>query len=245
MRLWASRRLRTSGPWPWDRELGLAPNRALADREMACALTAEVPDDSSRSRHGRPRPGAIVLARHGEPALSRKVRLSAREYREFWARYEMQGLLPGQTPPQILADFAGRSGTLMASTRLRSIESAEKLAGGRDFSREAILIEAPLPPPNWPGWIKLAPRYWGFIARFWWWFFNHHEGGETRRQAEARAERAADMLEALALQGEDVVVLAHGFFNFMIGRALRRRGWRQTHGEGWKYWSLRRFERAP
>ena len=205
---------------------------------MASALTAEVPAASTKSRMG-----AIVLARHGEPALSRRCRLNAHEYREFWAKYEILGLLPGQSPPALLAAFAERCDVLVSSTRLRSIESAEKLAFGREFAREAMLVEAPLPPPNWADWIRLKPSTWGFIARFWWWFFNHHEGEETRRQAEARAQEAAAMLERLAEHGDDVVVLAHGFFNFMIGRALKRRGWKLAHSEGWKYWSMRRFVR--
>ena len=205
---------------------------------MASALTAEVSAATPSARSG-----AIVLARHGEPALSRKVRLTAAQYREFWANYEVLGLLPGQSPPQTLMSFVERCGSLVASTRLRSIESAQALAQGRAFSREALLIEAPLPPPNWPAWIRLSPSLWGFIARVWWWFFDHHEGGETRGQAEVRADEAAAMLERLAAQGQDVVVLAHGFFNFMIGRALKRRGWRLVHSEGWKYWSMRRFER--
>ena len=206
---------------------------------MASALTAEVPAASTKARSG-----AIVLARHGEPVLSRKVRLNAREYREFWANYEVLGLLPGQSPPRMLMDFVERCGALVASTRLRSIESAEKLAQGRDFAQEPLLVEAPLPPPDWPTWIRLSPSLWGFIARVWWWFFDHHEGGETRGQAEVRADEAAAMLERLAEHGEDVVVLAHGFFNFMIGRALKRRGWRLVRSEGWKYWSMRRFERG-
>jgi broad specificity phosphatase PhoE len=190
-----------------------------------------------------PRPGAIVLARHGEPALSRKVRLTAQQYREFWASYEVLGILPGQTPPKRLSGFVNQAGTLVTSTRLRSIESARRLAGSREFASHDLLIEAPLPPPNWPDWLKLSPRLWGFFARFWWWFFNHHEGQETRAAAERRADEAAEMLVGLAARGEDVVVLAHGFFNYMIGRALKRRGWRLTHSEGYKYWSTRRFER--
>jgi broad specificity phosphatase PhoE len=205
---------------------------------MANALTAEVPAASKGSRTG-----AIILARHGEPALSRKVRLNAGEYREFWAKYEVLGLLPGQSPPPVLRGFVERCGALISSTRQRSIESAEKLAQGREFVRDAMLIEAPLPPPNWPAWVKLSPSMWGFLARVWWWYFNHHEGQETRRQAEARADQAAQMLERIAAQGEDVVVLAHGWFNFMIGRALKRRGWKLMLSEGWKYWSMRRFER--
>ncbi len=210
---------------------------------MASALTAEVPAASSPKSSGKPRAGSIVLARHGEPALSRKVRLNAQQYREFWATYEVLGLLPGQSPPKTLMAFVERCGSLVASTRLRSIESAEKLAHGRAFARDPLLVEAPLPPPNLPAWIRLSPSVWGFLARVWWWFFNHHEGQETRRQAEVRAGEAAAMLERLAGQGEEVVVLAHGFFNYMIGRALKRRGWKLVHSEGWKYWSMRRFER--
>ncbi|HEY0052479.1 MAG TPA: histidine phosphatase family protein, partial [Caulobacteraceae bacterium] len=45
------------------------------------------------------RPGPIMLVRHGEPALSRRCMLSARQYREWWNTYEEGGLLDGQTPP--------------------------------------------------------------------------------------------------------------------------------------------------
>jgi hypothetical protein len=205
---------------------------------MASALTAMEPDAAAA-----PRPGAIILARHGEPVLSRKVKLSAQQYRDFWARYEVLGILPGQTPPAALKEIVAKAGTLLSSTRLRSIESASALAGGRQVVQHAELIEAPLPPPAWPAWVRFSPKIWGFLARFWWWFFNHHEGQETRRAAEARAVEAADLLIEYAVKGEDVVVLAHGFFNYMIGRALKRRGWKLTASEGYKYWSTRRFER--
>ena len=204
---------------------------------MADALTADRPDMPA------PKPGAIILSRHGEPDISRKVRLSAAGYRSFWASYETMGIIAGQAPPPELGRLAAGAATLVCSTRLRSVQSAQALAPEREFTRHQILVEAPLPPPNWPSWIKASPRVWGFLARFWWWFFNHHEGQETRRQAEIRADRAATMLEELAASGEDVVVTAHGFFNFMIGRALKRRGWRLSLSQGYKYWSTRRFEK--
>jgi broad specificity phosphatase PhoE len=200
---------------------------------LADAVTAEPPIA----------PGTITLARHGEPALSRKVKLSSQEYREFWARYETMGLLPGQAPPEHLVDFVEACDVLISSTRLRAIESAQAVGRGRAFAQEDVLVEAPLPPPRWPSWIRLSPRIWGFLARFHWWFFNHHQGEESRREAEARADRAALELEAIAATGQSVVVLAHGFFNVLIDRALRRRGWRRISREGYKYWSTRRFER--
>jgi broad specificity phosphatase PhoE len=208
------------------------------------AESAKLRAAPSRAARARPAsPGAITLARHGEPALSRKVRLSAQEYREFWARYEVMGLLPGQTPPPHLVGFVDECDVLISSTRLRAVESAQAVGAGRAFDQEALLVEAPLPPPKWPAWIRLSPRLWGFLSRFNWWFFNFHHGEESRRQAEARADQAAAKLEELAAGGRNVVVLAHGFFNVMVGRALRRRGWRRTLREGYKYWSTQRFER--
>ena len=201
-------------------------------------LTADVAKPAPTSH------GAIVLARHGEPALSRKVRLTAAEYREFWATYEIMGILPGQTPPDRLRTFVAECGALVSSTRLRAIESAHSLAGERPFERHDLLIEAPLPPPSLPGWVKLHPSVWGFLARFWWWFFNHHEGQEKRADAEARAARAAALQGGRGAGGGDVVVLGPGGFNFMIGRSLKKLGWRLTASEGYKYWSMRRFERG-
>ena len=186
--------------------------------------------------------GGIVLARHGEPALSRQVKLTARQYREWWALYEAGGLLAGQTPPAHLQDAARRAEVIYTSTRLRAIETATALAEGRDLTHEAIFIEAPLPPPAWPDAIKLSPRTWGVISRISWWI-GHHGKEESRKEAQKRSVEAARLLHEMACRGDDVLVVAHGFFNSMIGRELRRLGWHRTKGRGWRYWSTRYFER--
>ena len=188
------------------------------------------------------RPGAIILARHGEPALSRRCKLTSAEYRAWWDRYEEGGLLPGQVPPDHLKSTANGCAAVLASVRPRALETARALMGDRAFDTDALFIEAPLPPPRFPDWIRLSPRNWGGVARFWWWFFDHHEGQERRHEAEARARAAADILIDRA-KGGDVLLLAHGFFNAMIGQELKKRGWRVTLNEGFKYWSARRFEK--
>lgn len=189
-------------------------------------------------------PGIITLARHGEPALSRSVRLNAKAYGEWWALYEIGGLKTGQVPPPSLIEIGQAAGTLIASTRRRSIETAQAVCGGRAFATDPLFVEAPLPPPPWPGWIRMSPSHLGFFARFWWWFFNHHGGQESRAQAEARADQAADLLIELAGSGQDVLVLAHGFFNWMIARALRKKGAHALLDEGHGYWSQKRFSLA-
>ena len=189
------------------------------------------------------RTGAIVLARHGEPALSRRVKLDAAGYRRWWASYEEGGLLRGQTPPAHLLEVAARAGTVFSSIRPRSVETARAVTGDTRFHPEPVFVEAPLPPPRWPGFVRLSPRAWGVIARTAWWFFNHHDGGETRLQATVRARRAARRLIREAGQGEDVLLVAHGFFNAMVGRELKKLGWRRVSDGGYRYWCAQRFER--
>lgn len=187
-------------------------------------------------------PGAIVLTRHGKPALSRKCLLTAQGYGRWWAEYERLGLFPGQTAPEALQATIRAAGLLISSIRPRARESAALAAPGREVRVEALFIEAALPPPPLPEWIRLSPRFWGVVSRFWWHVFNHHGGQETRAEAEVRAARAADLLVEAASEGRDVVVFAHGYFNHMVGECLKARGWRLAHNQGFKYWSQRRFE---
>ncbi|HQR90907.1 MAG TPA: histidine phosphatase family protein, partial [Caulobacter sp.] len=44
--------------------------------------------------------------------------------------------------------------------------------------------------------------------------------------------------------GQDVLVLAHGFFNWMVARSLKKKGARQLVDEGHAYWSVKRFALA-
>ncbi|OGN51153.1 MAG: histidine phosphatase family protein [Caulobacterales bacterium RIFOXYB1_FULL_67_16] len=189
------------------------------------------------------RPGAIILTRHGEPALSRKCMITARQYGDWWAKYEVGGLLAGQTPPPELVAAAQGAGAIYASTRQRAQETAAAVAAGREVVSDVLFIEAPLPPPPIPDWIKLSPKWWGVVSRFWWHAFDHHGGQETRAEAEIRAEQAARKLIARAENGQDVLVFAHGYFNHMVGARLKADGWKLVHNQGFKYWSQRRYEK--
>lgn len=225
-RRWAARLLRTCGPCRGIRGLTIAPKIDAA------------PGPATGKR------GSVTLARHGEPALSRAVRLNAREYRAWWGVYEEGGILEGQTPPETIIEVAKDSDRLFASTRKRALQTADLVAGGKPVTADEVFIEAPLPPPWIPGFIRLNPRIWGFIARFCWWFFNNHVGEESRAQATVRAQAATRMLTDEAQKGQDVLLLAHGFFNRMIEIELKRLGWRRVAGKGYAYWSAKRFEKT-
>ena len=126
--------------------------------------------------------GFIVLARHGEPALSRKIKLDARAYDRWWAAYEAGGILPGQSPPEALMQAAREADLVFSSTRRRAIETAEALGLERPFARDAMFVEAPLPAPRTPAFLRLGPKAWGVITRFLW-YVGHDGGQESRRDA--------------------------------------------------------------
>ncbi|MCW5724132.1 MAG: histidine phosphatase family protein [Maricaulaceae bacterium] len=184
------------------------------------------------------KPGFIAIARHGRPDCDRTVRIGWRDYEDWWADYDRAGLAPGQEPPKRLVKEAQGAKTLFASTLPRAIETARAAAPGRELIIDERFVEAPLPPPRWP--LRFTPRTWGVYARCAWWL-GFARGRETRGQAEARAEQAAEILVQAARHG-GVALFAHGWFNRMLRPALKRRGWRCVRDHGDRYWTHRRYE---
>lgn len=191
------------------------------------------------SDHGaRPVPGWIALARHGKPALSRKVRLNRYQYRDWWRMYDASGLAPGQSPPPGLCELGAQADLVLASTLRRAVETAQAVHSAKPIVQNDLFVEAALPPPPLPG--RYNPGAWGVLARAAWWCGMSGEE-ESRREADARAHRAALFLIAKAETGENVLLLAHGWFNRMIRPHLRKQGWACRTDGGDKYWSHRLY----
>jgi len=63
----------------------------------------------------------IIIARHGKPALSRKIRLTWREYREWWKNYDIGGLAENQKISKRLKPWAEKADIVISSSLLRAI----------------------------------------------------------------------------------------------------------------------------
>ncbi|WP_411817260.1 histidine phosphatase family protein [Hyphococcus sp. DH-69] len=187
--------------------------------------------------------GRIITARHGRPDLSRDVKITAREYGDWWARYDESGLAPGEAPPENLVELAANAKTVISSTLPRAIETASMATkGAREVPADSIYVEAPLPPPPFPDFVKLQPAHWGVLSRLWWVLGHAPDGVESNQDAWQRVAKIAKNLEAHAEHG-DVLLCAHGYLNWMIGRHLRKDGWTCTeHHGGHHYWSWRIYE---
>tara|TARA_B100000678_G_scaffold75497_1_gene62006 strand:- start:6294 stop:6938 length:645 start_codon:yes stop_codon:yes gene_type:complete len=202
--------------------------------------TQELTRGSSRTQTG-----PIIVARHGRPALDRTKgpRLNWREYKDWWSRYEAGGLAEKQDAPQILKDLVKGSDVVLASSRQRSMETARLAAPwAENIESSDLFWEANLPPPRWEK-VRFLPKTWNILARAAW-LRGHKLDGEGVREAEARAERAADCLIERAKEGQ-VFLAAHGWFNRMLRPRLRARGWVCVLDGGDAYWSYRVYEYRP
>jgi broad specificity phosphatase PhoE len=128
---------------------------------------------------------------------------------------------------------------LLASPLPRARQTLERVANGRKMEIDPVFVEAPLPSMPIP-FLRFSPDTWGVISRVGWWL-GIAGAGESRREAEERAARAADMLIRRAADHGNVLLCAHGWFNRMTGRALRERGWRCIHDGGDRHWSWRTY----
>ena len=187
------------------------------------------------------RRGKIIVSRHGRPALDRSKgpRLGWREYIDWWAAYEAGGLKAGQEAPEKLKRLVGDADVFLTSARLRAHETMAKAAPGAQARQMDVFNEAPLPPPRLD-WLKMLPKRWNVLARFAW-QFGHALDGESVSEARMRAKRAALVLHEEAANGK-VYLAAHGWFNRMIRKELKKLGWRCTRNGGDRYWAYRTYE---
>ena len=184
--------------------------------------------------------GRIITARHGRPDLCRRQRISAKGYGEWWKMYEKSGLVAEEGPPAPLVDLASGATTVLSSTIPRAIETAQHVTkNSREVPQDSLFVEAPLPPPPIP-WLRLRAGTWGVVSRFFWAFGYKYPDTETNDEAWRRVGLAAERLIEEAQKG-DVLLCAHGYFNWMLDRHLRhKKGWERVahYGEN-DYWSYR------
>jgi broad specificity phosphatase PhoE len=185
--------------------------------------------------HTIPKGARIILVRHGRPALPLRPRTSHSEFRDYIDAYEQAGLDPESFPPQELSDLVKELDHVFTSDRPRAHESAKALAPHAELQVDPLFAEAPLASPRIPL-VRMRVPKWAVMARLLW-HAGYHPEIENYRKAKHRAGEAADILMNKVRDGDDAALVAHGYFNAMIGRQLRRRGFTRTGAHRVRYWN--------
>lgn len=201
-----------------------------------------MPDFAPRTRrHAHAgAPMRIVLIRHGKPAIPTNPRTSHSEFRTYIDHYEAAGLDPTSVPPEELQDLVRELTAVYTSGKPRSTDSARALAPHAELIADPLFVEAPLASPRIPL-LKMKVPAWAVVARILW-HAGYHPEIENYRRAKQRASDAADILMKRAAKEGRTVLVAHGYFNAMIGRELRRRGFRKSGSHRVKYWNAVIYE---
>ena len=177
----------------------------------------------------------IILVRHGQPAIALRPRTSHAGFAGYIDAYEDAGLDPASLPPDALRDLMKELNAVFTSGRPRSHQSAAALAPHAELIADPLFAEAPLASPAVPLLRMRVPK-WAVVSRILW-HAGFHPGIENPRKARIRAARAADILVARAKESGTAVLVAHGYFNWMIGRVLLRRGFTRTGSHQARYWN--------
>lgn len=208
-------------------------NPQIKDSEIA-SKTLHVPVKSGVK--------TILIGRHGKPALSRKVWLTSEGYKNWWHLYDEGGLAEGQKPPRKLLNAVAKTKFIISSPLRRAHETAIAVAGEREIKIDEIFIEAPLPPPPLPDFIKFRPKIWGFVSRCTW-FVGLNLGAESHDEAKLRAQNAAGKLANLADEHGTIALFAHGWFNRMMRPYLKLLGYKCVEDGGDWHWSYRIYQK--
>ena len=180
-------------------------------------------------------PMRVILIRHGRPNIATAPRTSHSEFRSYIDAYEEAGLDPESMPPEELQDLLGELDAVFTSERRRSVDSARALAPHAELIADPLFAEAPLASPPIPL-LKMKVPKWAVVARILW-HAGYHPEIENYRRAKHRAVQAADILVKRARTDGAAALVAHGYFNYIIGRELRRRGFRKSGSHRAQFWN--------
>jgi broad specificity phosphatase PhoE len=188
------------------------------------------------------KPLKIILIRHGQPAIPVAPRTSHAEFRSYIDHYEDAGLDPASAPPGHLPDLVRELEAVFTSGKKRADESARVLAPNAELIVDPLFAESPLASPRIPL-LKMRVTKWAVVSRLMW-YAGFSPKIEGYRKSKRRAAKAAEILIGRARKDGQTALIAHGYFNYLIGIELRRRGFQQTGTHKARYWNDVTYERS-
>lgn len=176
----------------------------------------------------------IILIRHGKPAFDMGKKFRQSRLATELDAYDAAGLAVDSEPPQALYSKLQQSIKVFSSDLQRALESAAKIVPEADIVTLPLFREAPL-PRRLPIPLRLSASTWAVIARTLW-LLGYSGGVESHRQARLRATAATRKLIELAHNGDNIVLVGHGFINLFIAKQLLNQGWRGPKKPESCYW---------
>ena len=213
----------------------------MTPQASALALKGE-PAPAAAGAAAKALPLKIILIRHGKPAIPTAPVARHGEFRTYIDAYEEAGLDPTDAPPAELRDLVRELDAIFTSGKKRAADSAKALAPQAELIVDPLFAESPLASPRIPL-LKMKVTKWAVVSRLMW-YAGFSPKIEGYRKSKRRAKQAAEILIKRAQTNGGTALVAHGYFNYLIGIELRRKGFVQTGRHKAKYWNDVVYERG-
>ncbi len=189
----------------------------------------------------------ITLIRHGKPDFKNKYSVFSL-LRGFQVQHFIDDYNEFEVPRigrknhcNILKNICN-TGDLFMCSKLRRTSDSFRLLGVNNFKESELLSEAELPSGFLLNLILPLPL-WVMLLRLFW-FFGINSNCESFMDFRKRIKLAAKTIESITNEKNNIVIMAHGFFNRSLRRELCRNSWKQVKSEGGiSYWSYQQFRK--
>lgn len=179
----------------------------------------------------------ILLIRHGKSELVQKGAITLREFEKWIDNYDFHGICEDSICPPETLRKATAVQLILTSDLNRSIESAKLINPKKKVIVSSLFRETELPTGFMNGMhIKLKPGFWAVLLRVLW-FMGYSKECESLKEARIRAKKAAQQLIGYSGEFQSVALIGHGFFNMLIAKELRKKGWKGGRKLGAKHWN--------
>lgn len=179
----------------------------------------------------------ISLIRHGKSQLIDNEKIAFEEFKKWVEKYDLYGVNEEPIYPVMTLEKVSTAKLVITSNLKRSVVSAMLLGSKAKPISEPLYRETELPaPPKILFNVKLKPNTWIIILRLLW-LSGYSNKCESLRKARVRAKEASQQLMDYANEHKMIVLVGHGFFNMLIAKELKKKGWNSKRKVGAKHWN--------
>lgn len=194
------------------------------------------------SKTGKVRRLEINLVRHGKSLYNDKNRITVENYKIWSEYYDSSGVNIEKSYPAFTLEKVSSANLLLTSCLKRAIDSAAYLSPNSQVAASSLFRETELPLLKGFGRIKLRPVIWEFLLRALW-LAGFSSKCESFKEAQYRAQEAADILIEFAGKYSKVTLVGHGFFNYLIASELKKHQWKAGSRISFKHWVCTSFKK--
>jgi broad specificity phosphatase PhoE len=183
----------------------------------------------------------ISLIRHGKSQLTENEKVTSLEFKKWVEKYDYLGVYEESAYPSATLEKVATANIVITSDLKRAVESARLLKPVTKIISDPLFRETELPSNSSQLFnVKLKPSIWAIVLRILW-FSGYSYECESLNKAKSRANKSSQQLIDYANEYKSVVLVGHGFFNMLIAKELRKKGWKGKSKRDAKHWNCMSF----